>query len=80
MKSQRKNSSGNPGTEAFERGQKGAAPLAILLGLAAAFLLNGAPWIVLPVLLVVGFFYWAVVYGGARLISRHALRFWQRRK
>lgn len=80
MKSQRKNSSTNPGTEAFERGQKGAAPFAILAGLAAAFLLNGAPWVLLPVLLVVGLFYWVVVYGGARLISRHALRIWQRRK
>lgn len=79
-KPQRKSYSDSPGTEAFERGQKRAAPIAILVGVIAAILIEGASLIVLPLLLLVGVLYWLIVYGGARLLSRYGLRIWQRHK
>lgn len=76
MRYRPKNSSDNPGTKAFEQGQRRVAPFIILGAVIAAILVQGASWIVLPVLLVVGAVYWLIVFGGARLI----LRIWQRQK
>lgn len=75
-----KNSSDNPGSEAFEKGQKRVAPLIILGAAIAAILVEGASWVVLPALLLVGGVYWLIVSGGARVISRQGLRIWHRYK
>jgi hypothetical protein len=75
-----KNSSGNPGSEAFEKGQRRVAPLVILGAAVVAMIVEGGSLIVLPVVLLIAGLYWLIIYGGARLISNFGLRMWQRRK
>lgn len=58
------NSSGNPGTEAFERGQRRVAPLVILGAAVVAMIVEGASLIVLPFVLLIAVLYWLIVYGG----------------
>lgn len=70
----------NPGTEAFEKGQRRWAPLVLVLAAVAAVLVEGASFAILPGLLVVGALYLLIVIGGGRLITALGLKYWKGRR
>jgi hypothetical protein len=66
----------NPATEAFDKAQRRAAPLVIVLAAVVAIWLGGAPIAFLPIFLVVGVLYLSIVFAGTRLIRT----VWDRRQ
>jgi hypothetical protein len=73
-------SNNNPGTEAFDRGQKRWAFPVLVLASLAAILAEGASLVALPVLLGIGALFLLIIIGGARLIRTLGLKFLERRR
>jgi len=64
----------NPGTAAFDRGQK-FAPIVIALVALAALLMQGASVIAVPIVFAVVGLYALIVIGGAQVIRALGLKF-----
>lgn len=69
----------NPGTETFDRIQRIAVPIIIVVAVSLAIWRNDVSIALLPVALVAAALYLLIVAGGARLIRSLGMKFLDRR-
>ena len=69
----------NPGTETFDRVQKWAAPIIIIVAAVLAIWRNDVSIALLPLALIVAALYLTIVIAGSRIVRAIGLKILQRR-